>query len=324
VEDVNTTTQADDSGAEEQAYTLPPAFDLAAAKQAAYDAAVAEAEQPDEDDSPEPSPAETKPAEQTPSEYEAERTKTQAEADPLSKLSPDEQAAIREHVLSAYKAEQATLKELQDKASAVEKAQTTLREKFSQWLAPDPVIKAEHDELRALVYSNDPDKWGQLSAKGHDLESAIARVAALEEKLGERNERSAMSQAISEQERLTAWTEVNDAALSLTDLDGITQSVLEAGGDMKDMLRRAAKAHGDARAKAAEKEWQGKLAEQKANYERRLTRAGGSVDSPVEEGGRSGDPGSAFLAGVSKNGRLLPGVIDRALRGDFENVPLGT
>jgi predicted SprT family Zn-dependent metalloprotease len=35
-------------------------------------------------------------------------------------------------------------------------------------------------------------------------------------------------------------------------------------------------AHGDARAKAVEAEWKGKLAEQKANYERRLTRAGGS------------------------------------------------
>jgi hypothetical protein len=43
----------------------------------------------------------------------------------------------------------------------------------------------------------------------------------------------------------------------------------------------------------------------------------------VESGGRAGNPGGNFIASVSKNGRLLPGVIERAMNGEFSQVPLG-
>jgi hypothetical protein len=55
-----------------------------------------------------------------------------------------------------------------------------------------------------------------------------------------------------------------------------------------------------------------------------MTRAGGESSAVIEQGGRSGDPSTAFLASVMKNGRLVPGAIERAMRGDFESVPLGT
>jgi hypothetical protein len=206
-----------ESGAGEPTFALPPAFDLETAKQAAYDAVMAQADEPTEDGDGDPVASAAPAARETKPAAAAKAEAPDAAPDPLAKLSPEDRQAVEDHILSKFQAEQATLKDLQDRAAEAEKATATRRDRFSQWLAVDPAVKAEHDELRALVMADpaiDPEKWVKLANRGLDLDSAIKRVADLEGQIGERNERSAMSQAISEDERLLAWTEVNDAALS--------------------------------------------------------------------------------------------------------------